>query len=71
MSNKAKQINVKVCNHKPGEKWDDNGCCGDDAAKNQSSETISDTRSAISPSSNVENNQISNKQDETSVNSQK
>ena len=70
MSNKPNQINVKVCNHKPGEKWEDK-CCGDDAAKNQSSETISDTRSVVSPLSGVQNNQISNEQDETSVNSQK
>ncbi len=38
MSNKRNQSNVKVCNHKPGDKWDE-GCCGDERPKNKSSET--------------------------------
>lgn len=74
MSNKPNQINVKVCNHKPGDIWDDPndpGCCGGDTAKNQSSETISNTGSAVSPSSGVQKNQISNEQNNASINPQK
>ena len=37
MSHKRNQSNVKVCNHKPGDKWDD-GCCGDERPKNKNSQ---------------------------------
>lgn len=61
MSNKQNQTNVKVCNHKPGDTWED-GCCGNEQVKHESSETISN---------NVQNNQIPNERDNTSVNPQK
>ncbi|NMG06045.1 hypothetical protein [Brasilonema sp. UFV-L1] len=36
MSNQQTQTTAKVCNHKPGDKWDD-GCCGDEQLTNQNS----------------------------------
>jgi len=32
MSDKKNQTQAKICNHKPGDKWED-GCCGDEAAR--------------------------------------
>ena len=32
MSDRENRTQVKVCNHKPGDKWDD-GCCGDEAVR--------------------------------------
>ncbi|MEO0969438.1 MAG: hypothetical protein AAFX80_14200 [Cyanobacteria bacterium J06639_18] len=34
---------MRVCNHKPGDTWDEPGCCGDDSGKNQGSERISNS----------------------------
>ncbi|KST67488.1 hypothetical protein [Mastigocoleus testarum] len=61
MSNKPNQTKVKVCNHKPGDKWDD-GCCGNESAKNQNSEITGDDQSAIPEVYRKQNNQASNEQ---------
>ncbi len=70
MPNKPKQTKVKVCNHKPGDIWDD-GCCGDESAKNKSSEIISDTQSMITEVYHIQINQSSNEQENTLANPQK
>ncbi|MGB3761459.1 MAG: hypothetical protein WBA07_34615 [Rivularia sp. (in: cyanobacteria)] len=44
MSDKKNQTKAKICNHKPGDKWED-GCCGDEAARNNLQ--IKDRRSKI------------------------
>ncbi|MDJ0694479.1 hypothetical protein [Mastigocoleus sp. MO_188.B34] len=59
MSNQPKQTKVKVCNHKPDDKWDD-GCCGDDSGTNKSSEIISNS---------TQKKQRSHEIDDISVNS--
>ena len=60
MSNKPNQTKVKVCNHKPGDKWDD-GCCGNESVKNNSGIT-DDDQSAIPEVYRKKNNQVSNEQ---------
>ena len=61
MSNKPNQIKVKVCNHKPGDKWDD-GCCGNELAKHQNSEITSGDQSATPEVYRKKNNQASHEQ---------